>query len=125
MVLWSIENNWGGEILVPKIPSYRIGDVATAIDPGCRQEVVGVRPGEKIHEEMITQSDSFNTVDMGSYYAILPSGATYTVDEYCRRTGAVRVPEHFSYDSGNNERFLTVDELRALIAEHVLAGETA
>ena len=64
MVLWSIENAWGGEVLVPKIPSYRITDVATAVAPECRQQVVGVRPGEKIHEEMITASDSFNTVDL-------------------------------------------------------------
>jgi len=73
MVLWAIEHAWGGEILVPKIPSYRIVDVAEAVAPGCRQEVVGIRPGEKIHEEMITASDSFNTVDLGRYYAILPT----------------------------------------------------
>jgi UDP-N-acetylglucosamine 4,6-dehydratase (inverting) len=122
MVLWAIEHAWGGEILVPKIPSYRIGDVATAIDPACRQEVVGVRPGEKIHEEMITRSDSFNTVDLGSYFAILPTAAAYSVDEYCQKTGARRVPQQFSYDSGSNERFLSVDDLRRLIAEHVRDG---
>ena len=75
MVLWSLEHAWGGEILVPKIPSYRITDVAKAIGPECKHSVIGVRPGEKIHEEMITASDSFNTVDMGRYYAILPAGA--------------------------------------------------
>ena len=74
MVLWALANAHGGEILVPKIPSYRITDVASAIGPNCRQAIVGVRPGEKIHEEMITASDSPNTVDLGSYFAILPPG---------------------------------------------------
>jgi UDP-N-acetylglucosamine 4,6-dehydratase/5-epimerase len=119
MVLWSIENAWGGEVLVPKIPSYRIGDVAQAIAPECRQEVVGIRPGEKIHEEMITASDSFNTVDLGRYYAILPTAASYTLEDYCARTGAKRVEAGFAYDSGRNTDFLSVPQLRELIAEHV------
>lgn len=118
MVLWSIENAIGGEILVPKIPSYRITDVATAIDPACRQEVVGIRPGEKLHEEMITSSDSPNTVDVGTYYAILPSGAGYSVADYCKRFDARPVPVGFSYNSGANPDFLSVDELRELIGRH-------
>jgi UDP-N-acetylglucosamine 4,6-dehydratase (inverting) len=120
MVLWSIEHAWGGEILVPKIPSYRITDVARAIGPECRQEVVGIRPGEKIHEEMITASDSFNTVDLGRYYAILPGAGNYTLDEYCARTGARRVEPGFAYDSGSNPQFLSVEQLRVLIEEHVV-----
>lgn len=119
MVLWSIENAWGGEILVPKIPSYRITDVATAVAPECRQEIVGIRPGEKIHEEMITASDSFNTVDLGGYYAILPSAPLFTTEEYCAKTGGKRVPIGFAYDSGSNPDFLSVDQLRELIATHV------
>ena len=119
MVLWSIENAWGGEILVPKIPSYRITDIAKAIGPECKHLVVGVRPGEKIHEEMITASDSFNTVDMGPYYAILPSGGTYSIADYCAKTGAKLVEPYFSYNSGTNPHFLTVDELRNLIQVHV------
>ena len=115
MVLWALENALGGEILVPKIPSYRITDVATAIAPNCRQTIVGVRPGEKIHEEMITASDSLNTVDLGAYYAILPSAGSYGVDEYAARTGAQRVPEGFRYDSGANPDFLSVEQLRELI----------
>lgn len=115
MVLWALENAQGGEILVPKIPSYRITDVASAIGPNCRQTIVGVRPGEKIHEEMITASDSLNTVDLGAYYAILPSAGSYSVDEYATRTGAQRVPEGFSYDSGRNPDFLDVEQLRELI----------
>jgi UDP-N-acetylglucosamine 4,6-dehydratase/5-epimerase len=122
MVLWSIENAWGGEVLVPKIPSYRITDVARAIGPECRQEVVGIRPGEKIHEEMITASDSFNTVDLGSYYAILPSAGQYTVQAYCAECNGKPVEPGFAYDSGSNTDFLDVAQLRSLINQHVVAG---
>jgi UDP-N-acetylglucosamine 4,6-dehydratase (inverting) len=123
MVLWSLENALGGEILVPKIPSYRITDVATAIGPECRQEIVGIRPGEKIHEEMITASDSFNTVDLGRYFAILPVSADYSVGDYCRRQGGEPIPPGFAYNSGTNPDFLSVDRLRELIAAHVATGE--
>jgi len=119
MVLWAIEHARGGEIFVPKIPSYRITDVATAVAPDCKQQVVGVRPGEKIHEEMITVSDSGYTVDLGHYYAILPSVASYTLADYCSATGARPVPPGFAYNSGDNPDFLTVAQLRALIAQHV------
>ena len=115
MVLWAIEHAWGGEVLVPKIPSYRITDVAMAIAPECEQKVIGLRPGEKVHEEMITASDSFNTVDLGKYYAILPSGGHYSVDDYCAKAGAESVVPGFCYNSGSNEQFLTVGELRALL----------
>lgn len=119
MVLWAVENAWGGEVLVPKIPSYRIIDVATAIGPECEQRIVGLRAGEKIHEEMITASDSVNTVDLGRYYAILPAGAYYNMQDYCKKTGAQEVAQGFCYNSGSNEQFLTVDELRSLIQTHV------
>ena len=120
MVLWSIEHAEGGELLVPKIPSYRIGDVATAIAPEARQEVIGIRPGEKIHEEMITASDSLNTVDLGDYYAILPVSAHYSIEDYCRRRGATPVEPGFAYHSGTNPVFLTVQQIRELIDEHVV-----
>ncbi|HSW04744.1 UDP-N-acetylglucosamine 4,6-dehydratase (inverting) [Aquabacterium sp.] len=119
MVLWSLENAWGGEILVPKIPSYRITDVASAVAPEAEQKVVGIRPGEKIHEEMITASDSPNTVDLGGYYAILPSGGAYSVDDYCVRMNASRVQPGFSYDSGSNTDFLSVPQLRDMISLEV------
>lgn len=119
MVLWSIENAWGGEVLVPKIPSYRVVDVAQAVGPECEHPVIGIRPGEKIHEEMITASDSFNTVDLGSYYAILPMGGRYSAEDYCEQAGAKRVEPGFSYNSGSNDEFLTVEELRTLIRTHV------
>lgn len=120
MVLWSLANAWGGEILVPKIPSYRITDVAEAVAPECRQEIVGIRPGEKIHEEMITDSDSFNTVDLGKYYAILPVASHYSTEEYCAKTNAVPVPKGFAYNSGTNPEFLSVEQLRTLIETHVI-----
>ncbi len=125
MVLWAIENTWGGEVLVPKIPSYRITDLARAIGPECELRNIGVRAGEKIHEEMITESDSFNTVDLGNYYAILSAGAAYNMDNYCAKTGAKRVTPGFSYNSGSNPHFLSVDELRELIATHVLLEEAS
>jgi UDP-N-acetylglucosamine 4,6-dehydratase (inverting) len=119
MVLWSIEHAWGGEILVPKIPSYRITDVASAVAPEAEQKIVGIRPGEKIHEEMITASDSPNTVDLGSYYAILPSGAEYSIDDYCTRMNATRVKPGFSYDSGSNTDFLSVPQLQEMIKAEI------
>jgi FlaA1/EpsC-like NDP-sugar epimerase len=121
MVLWAIEQGWGGEVLVPKIPSYRIVDVAAAVGPGCEQQIVGVRPGEKIHEEMITASDSFNTVDIGKYFAILPSAGSYSLEEYCAQMNGKLVAPGFAYNSGNNQQFLSVDQLRTLINEHVHA----
>lgn len=119
MVLWALERAQGGEIFVPKIPSYRITDVAQAIGPECEHPVIGIRPGEKIHEEMITGSDSFNTVDMGKYFAILPSAGAHSVQSYCAAFGGTPVPQGYAYDSGSNTDFLTVEQLRQLIAEHV------
>lgn len=119
MVLWALANARGGEIFVPKIPSYRIGDVAKAIAPECRTEIVGIRPGEKVHEEMITSSDSFNTVDLGRYFAILSSAGEMSIDQYCVATKATAIESGFSYNSGANDRFLSVEELRGLIREHV------
>jgi UDP-N-acetylglucosamine 4,6-dehydratase len=119
MVLWALENAQGGEIFVPKIPSYRITDVARAIAPDCEHPVTGIRPGEKIHEEMITSSDSFNTVDLGKYFAILPSAGSHSVESYCAAHGGQPVPPGYAYDSGSNTDFLTVEQLRKLIAEHV------
>jgi UDP-N-acetylglucosamine 4,6-dehydratase len=117
MVILAIENALGGEIFVPRIPSYHITDVATAIAPECEQRIVGIRAGEKVHEEMITTSDSFTTVDCGEYYAILPVHGDL-IQRYCA-SGAKMVEAGFSYNSGQNKQFLTVDELRQLIKVHV------
>ena len=117
MVLWALENAQGGEIFVPKIPSYRITDLAQAIGPDCEHPVIGIRPGEKIHEEMITASDSFNTVDLGKYFAILPSAGAHTVESYCASHGGKPVEQGYAYNSGSNPDFLTVEQLQQLIAE--------
>lgn len=119
MVMHAIEHAWGGEIFVPKIPSYKITDVATAVAPDCEQVVVGIRPGEKIHEEMITASDSFYTYDLGKYYTILPTVPNFKIDNYIEAFSAKKVAEGFNYDSGNNSEWETVESLRTLIKEHV------
>jgi FlaA1/EpsC-like NDP-sugar epimerase len=125
MVLWALDEAGGGEVFVPKIPSYRITDLAQAMAPECETRIVGIRPGEKIHEEMITASDSINTVDLGRYYAILPTGDAQITRHYRARSDAVPVPPGFCYNSGANPHFLTVEELRALIHQHILAGASS
>lgn len=119
MVLWSLQHALGGEIFVPKIPSYRITDVAEAIGPSCDKPIVGIRPGEKIHEEMITESDSFTTIDLGAYYAILPSDRRVRQRYIQSVVSCAPVPQGFAYNSGSNPDFLTVDQLRELISKHV------
>jgi len=122
MVFYAIENAWGGEIFVPKIPSYKITDVAKAIAPDLKQKIVGIRPGEKLHEEMITASDSFNTLDIGKYYAILPqhsSYSSYSKEEYIKKFNAKIVEAGFCYNSGKNNDWETVESLRLLIKKHV------
>jgi len=119
MVMHAIKHAWGGEIFIPKIPSYKILDVAKAIAPECIIEVVGVRPGEKIHEEMITASDSFNTYDLGKYYTILPNKPNWGINNFIEKFKAVKVEEGFSYNSAENSEWETVDSLRRLIKEHL------
>jgi len=119
MVLYALENAWGGEIFVPKIPSYRITEVATAIAPDARQEIIGVRPGEKLHEEMITETDSLNTVETDKYYVITPSTPTWDVDEYLKAFNGKRVEMGFKYNSGTNTDWLDVEQIREQIRLHV------
>lgn len=119
MVLHALETAWGGELFVPKIPSYRITDVAEAIGPECEHRISGIRPGEKIHEEMITSSDSFTTYDLGKYYVILPQMPNWDLNEYIKIFNANLVPQGFNYTSGQNTDWETVESLRKLIIEHV------
>ncbi len=119
MVFDAIDNAWGGEIFVPKIPSYKIVDVATAICPNCEQKEIGIRPGEKIHEEMITASDSFTTYDLGKYYAILPQKPNFNISEYIKHFNAQIVTQGFNYNSGENTAWETVESLRELIKQYV------
>ncbi|HLU90525.1 MAG TPA: UDP-N-acetylglucosamine 4,6-dehydratase (inverting) [Cyclobacteriaceae bacterium] len=119
MVMHALEHAWGGEIFVPKIPSYRIMDVARAIGPDCEHPVVGIRPGEKVHEEMITPSDSFYTYDLGKYFTILPATHKWKLQDFKEKFDAKLVPQGFAYTSGDNTEWETVESLRALIKEHV------
>jgi len=120
LVMYAIENHLGGEIFVPKIPSYKIMDVAMAIAPSAKTEITGIRPGEKLHEEMITETDALNTIDIGKYYAILPSVSfAHTVEDYIKHHKAVLVPEGFKFNSGTNTQWETIDSLRENIIEHV------
>lgn len=117
MVLWAIENAIGGEIFVPKIPSYKIETVAKAIAPSAKIQDIGIRPGEKLHEEMITESDSFYTIDIGKYYAILPAGCN--MERYLEFYKGTKVPMGFKYNSGQNDQWVSVEEMRELIQKYV------
>ncbi|MBU5638262.1 UDP-N-acetylglucosamine 4,6-dehydratase (inverting) [Geomonas sp. Red69] len=119
LVLYALENMWGGEIFVPKIPSYRINDIAEAIAPNCKREVVGIRPGEKLHEEMITMTDAISTVEFEKYFVILPSIPLWDVDKFAAAFNGKLCQDGFCYNSGTNSEWLNVEELRELIKEHV------
>ena len=120
MVMYALRNHLGGEIFVPKIPSYRILDLARAIAPDCDFPIVGIRPGEKLHEEMITDTDSLNTIDLGSFFAILPTVSfAYSEEDYLSHYRAEKVPFGFKYNSGTNTEWESVDKLRQLILDHV------
>jgi len=119
MVVFALQNMWGGEIFIPKIPSYRITDVAEAIAPECRKDIIGVRPGEKLHEEMITNTDSYNTLEFDNYFVMLPVNINWNLNEYIKHFGGRKCQEGFSYSSGTNTEWLTVEELRELIRQHV------
>lgn len=119
MVLHAMKSAWGGEIFIPKIPSYKITDVAQAIGPECEHKEVGIRPGEKIHEEMITTSDAFFTYDLGKYFVIVPQTPMWNINDFITTFNAKLVPEGFHYSSGNNTEWETVESLRSLIKEHL------
>jgi UDP-N-acetylglucosamine 4,6-dehydratase (inverting) len=119
MVMHALAYAWGGEIFIPKIPSYKISDVAKAIAPNCKTEIVGIRPGEKIHEEMITSSDSYNTYDLGKYYIILPTNPSFNISDFKSTFKAQKVSQGFSYNSGTNKEWETVKSLRKLIQKEL------
>ncbi len=119
LVLKALEVMWGGEIFVPKIPSYRIMDVAKAVDSGCRIEIVGIRPGEKLHEEMITATDALNTIEFKDYYVILPSMQLWNTERWKAQCEGRPCPEGFAYNSGTNTEWLSVEQLQELIYTHL------
>jgi len=119
MVMYAVENAWGGELYVPKIPSYKITDVAHAIAPKAKLKNIGIRPGEKLHEEMITESDSLNTLDCGKYYVIIPSHPIWNKEEWIKTYKAKYVEPGFKYNSGENTDWVSIEDIQKLIKEHV------
>ena len=125
-VIKLIKEAFGGEIFIPKIPSYRIIDVAKAVNNKCKFKLIGIRPGEKLHEEMITASDSYNSLELKDYYVILPrlnldkkyskfDNEYFLKNYYLKKKNAKKLPENFSYNSYNNKRYLTINEIRKII----------
>ena len=119
IVLWTVENSLGGEIIVPKIPSYKIMDLVKAIAPKAKVKIVGIRPGEKLHEDMITASDSVNTLDIGAYYAILPNANKDSQNKYLSHFGGKLVLPGFTYNSGTNSNFLSVEDLKNILKNEI------
>jgi UDP-N-acetylglucosamine 4,6-dehydratase/5-epimerase len=119
MVLYALDNAWGGEIFVPKIPSYKITELADAVCPNADKPIIGIRPGEKLHEEMITETDSYNTLDCGKYYVILPSVELWPINDYKDRFNASFVEPGFKYNSGTNSDWESIESLRNLIKENI------
>ena len=119
LVLMALEKMWGGEIFVPKIPSYRITEVAEALAPGVETRIVGIRPGEKVHEEMITETDALSTVEFEKYFVILPATPLWDVDDFMAEFNGKMCEPEFRYSSGKNTEWLTVDDIRRLVREHV------
>jgi len=119
LVLHALTHMWGGEIFVPKIPSYRIMDLARAIGPECRHVFVGIRPGEKLHEEMITATDALNSIEFPRYFVILPSMQLWDVEKFAAAFGGRRCTPGFRYSSETNTEWLTVEEIRDLIRQHI------
>lgn len=116
MVMYALKNHLGGEIFIPKIPSYKISDVASAIAPNMPQKEIGIRPGEKLHEEMITTTDALDTIDLGKYYVIMPSVSfNHTREDYMKHHNATLVPFGFHYSSDNNVDWETPETLREKI----------
>ena len=122
-VLQCLDKMWGGELFVPKIPSYKILDVAKAIAPDCKHKIVGIRPGEKLHEEMITETDALNSVEFEKYFVILPSTILWDIDQFRKESNSSvgkKCEFGFSYNSGTNEEFLSIEALQKLMKENKL-----
>tara|TARA_B100001121_G_scaffold308362_1_gene332205 strand:- start:613 stop:1611 length:999 start_codon:yes stop_codon:yes gene_type:complete len=121
-VLQCLDKMWGGELFVPKIPSYRILDVAKAIAPNCELKIVGIRPGEKLHEEMITKTDAMNCIEFEKYFVILPSTKLWDISKFMKESNSSigKICKYgFSYDSGTNDQFLNIADLKRLIQNNI------
>ena len=120
VVLYALNNCVGGEIVVPKIPSFRLGDLANAIAPEVEHKIIGERPGEKIHEEMINSTDALTTFDLGEYYVILPPNKESKYLLYNEGDSYNKVPKDFHYNSLNNKDKLSIEDLQLLLRENNL-----
>lgn len=122
LVLFALQNMWGGEIFVPKIPSYHITDVAEAVAPDCEIRITGIRPGEKMHEEMITETDALNSIEFKTHFVICPATPLWSTDQYCSEYEGTHCEAGFRYTSDTNTHWLDVHQLRSLIRQHVDAN---
>jgi UDP-N-acetylglucosamine 4,6-dehydratase len=115
LVLHALEHMHGGEVFIPKIPSMRVTDLAEAIAPGVPRDIIGIRPGEKLHELLITADESRHAIDAGSVYVVLPEQPWWDG----KAPGAIgdRLPDGFVYASDTNDEWLTVPQLRAMLGE--------
>ena len=116
---WAMQNSNGGEILIPKIPSYKLVNLIDAVGLKNKPKIIGLRKGEKVHEEMITEADSYTTYDIGKYFLILPDNEKSTLNRFKRRLKVFKkIPNNFSYNSRDNDQFLSTNELKKMI-EHI------
>lgn len=117
LVIFALQNNYGGEIFIPKLASYNIMDLAKAVSANAKIKIVGIRPGEKIHEEMITKSESLSTIDIGKYFVILSEFNQKIKKEYLNNKKFKKITKEFSYNSGENNYFLTIQELKKIVSK--------
>jgi len=114
-VISSLEHMHGGEIFVPKIPSMKVTDVAAVVAPGCKTEIIGIRPGEKLHEIMITQDDAINTAEFEHHFAIQPAAYWWDQEAYLLKTRGKPVAEDFHYSSDTNPVWMTREQLAEIL----------
>ena len=114
---WAMQNSSGGEILIPKIPSYKLVNLIEAVGLKNKPKIIGLRKGEKVHEEMITEADSYTTYDIGEYFLILPDNEKSTLNRFKKKLKVFKkIPNNFSYNSRDNDQFLSINELKKMIA---------
>ena len=121
-VIMCLDKMWGGELFIPKIPSYRIIDVAKAISPEAKIKIIGIRPGEKLHEEMITETDALNTIEFEDYFVISPSTQLWDEEKFINESSIKKGKKcefGFSYNSGTQKDFLSVKDIQKLIKENL------
>jgi UDP-N-acetylglucosamine 4,6-dehydratase/5-epimerase len=122
LVVFALDSGWGGEVIVPIAPSYRLPDVAHAVAPGAEQRVVGIRPGEKLHEVMVSSVDAPHTVRRGRFLVICPSSGRWDAERYALETSGTRMEADFEYSSGTNDHWLSIEEIRELLKTEKLHG---